>query len=118
MRWRGRANYCDESAGLARGRHGPAYVARVSAPVRTGGRGGRRDHAPSSRSASGFRCCGLTGWTFATVVLGFWMIPIALDAALSSAIINATKYASLFAAGLTVRHSMQRSPLVLEAFFV
>ncbi|HJY79030.1 MAG TPA: hypothetical protein VKE95_20475 [Burkholderiales bacterium] len=61
---------------------------------------------------------GLTGWTFASLVAAFWMIPAALDAALGSAGMNAVKYASLVAAGFAVRAAMRRSPPALEAFFV
>src|SRR5262249_10521266 len=51
---------------------------------------------------------GLTGWTFASLVLAFWMIPAALDAALGSAAMNAVKYASVVAAGFAVRSAMRR----------
>jgi hypothetical protein len=61
---------------------------------------------------------GLTGWTLASLVLAFWMIPAALDAALASPGVNSAKYASLVAAGFALRSAMRRSPLVLEAFFV
>jgi hypothetical protein len=61
---------------------------------------------------------GLTGWTSASLVLAFWMIPAALDAALTSGGVNAAKYASLVAAGFAVRSAMRRSPVALEAFFV
>jgi hypothetical protein len=61
---------------------------------------------------------GLTGWTLASLVLAFWMIPAALDAALASPGVNSAKYASLVAAGFALRGAMRRSPLVLEAFFV
>jgi len=61
---------------------------------------------------------GLTGWTFASLVLAFWMIPAALDAAIGSAAVNAAKYASLVASGFAVRSAMRRSPIALEAFFV
>src|SRR5262245_19697896 len=61
---------------------------------------------------------GLSGWTFATLVASFWMIPAALDAALGSVAINAVKYASIVAAGFAVRSAMRRSPVALEAFFV
>jgi hypothetical protein len=61
---------------------------------------------------------GLTGWTFASLVLAFWMIPAALDAAIGSAAVNMAKYASLVASGFAVRSAMRRSPIALEAFFV
>jgi len=61
---------------------------------------------------------GLTGWTVANLVLAFWMIPAALDAALGDAAVNAAKHASLVAAGFALASSWRRSPVVLEAFFV
>jgi len=61
---------------------------------------------------------GLTGWTFTSLVLAFWMIPAALDAAIASALVNAAKYATLFAAGFAARGAIARSPRVLQAFFI
>src|SRR5262245_40718170 len=61
---------------------------------------------------------GLTGWSLASLVLAFWMIPAALDAAVRNDLVNAGKYASLVAAGFALRSAMRRSPVVLEAFFV
>ena len=63
-------------------------------------------------------CMGLTGWTFTSLVLGFWMIPAALDAAIASGPVNAAKYASLLAAGFAARGAMVRSPRVVQAFFI
>ncbi|APV51905.1 hypothetical protein BWI17_20850 [Betaproteobacteria bacterium GR16-43] len=61
---------------------------------------------------------GLAGWTLASLVAAYWMIPSALDAALGSSVVNAFKYASLLAAGFALRGSLRRSPFALEAFFV
>jgi len=61
---------------------------------------------------------GLTGWTLAGLVVAFWMIPAALDAALEATVVNLAKYASLVAAGFALRSAMRRSPVVLEAFFI
>jgi hypothetical protein len=65
-----------------------------------------------------FDCYGLTGWTFASLVVAFWMIPAALDAALAAQAVNCAKYVSLIAAGFALRSAMRRSPVVLEAFFI
>ncbi|QJR10158.1 hypothetical protein DSM104443_01212 [Usitatibacter rugosus] len=73
-----------------------------------------RVHAAIAR----FDAFGLAGWLFAGLVTAFWMIPAALDAAVASPAMNAAKFASLAAAGLALRSSSRRSPLVLEAFFV
>jgi hypothetical protein len=65
-----------------------------------------------------FDALGLTGWTLATLVVLFWMIPSALDAALGQIAVDTAKYLSLAAAGFALASSMRRSPLLLEAFFV
>jgi len=65
-----------------------------------------------------FDTYGLTGWLAASLVLAFWMIPAALDAAVASAGLNAVKIASLVAAGFLLHGAMRRSPRTLEAFFV
>src|SRR5262249_13843983 len=61
---------------------------------------------------------GLTGWTLASLILALWMIPVALDAAVQSAAVNAAKYASLLATGYALRTAVRRSPPALEVFFV
>lgn len=61
---------------------------------------------------------GLAGWLFASLVLAYWMIPAALDAALASPAVNAAKFAALAVAGFALRASASRSPPALEAFFV
>ena len=61
---------------------------------------------------------GLAGWSFASLVLAYWMIPAALDTALASPAVNAVKFAALAAAGFALRSSASRSPPALEAFFV
>jgi hypothetical protein len=66
----------------------------------------------------GFDRYGLTGWTFASLVVAFWMIPAALDAALAAQVVNCAKYVSFIAAGFVLRSAMRRSPVVLEAFFI
>ena len=61
---------------------------------------------------------GLAGWLFASLALGYWMIPAALDAALAGPAMNAAKFAALAAAGFALRASASRSPPALEVFFV
>ena len=61
---------------------------------------------------------GLAGWLFASLVLAYWMVPAALDAALASPAVNAAKFATLAAAGFALPASAARSPPALEAFFV
>lgn len=75
----------------------------------------------SPRATAGFARLdrmGMAGWTFTSLVLAFWMIPAALDAALASPAMNAAKFASLALAGFAMRSSTSRSPPALEAFFV
>lgn len=61
---------------------------------------------------------GLTGWLAASLVLAYWMIPSALDAAVADPAIDAAKLASLALAGALLRSSARRSPPMIEAFFV
>jgi hypothetical protein len=75
--------------------------------------------APRARAAfARIDRLGFTGWLFASLVLAYWMIPSALDAALASPAMNAAKLASLGLAGFALRASASRSPVALEAFFV
>lgn len=60
---------------------------------------------------------GLTGWTAFGAVIGYWMIPAALDDALSSPIVNGAKHASLIGAAALLKEAMGRSPVIVEAFF-
>jgi len=57
---------------------------------------------------------GLSGWLFAGLVMAFWMIPAALDAAVASPAMNTAKFASLSAARLT--HLMSPELTGLPAF--
>lgn len=61
---------------------------------------------------------GLTGLTLFACVTAYWMIPAALDAALSQSTVAAAKYASLVIAGCALRLSLQRAPVVLQGFFL
>jgi hypothetical protein len=61
---------------------------------------------------------GLTGFAFLALVLGFWMIPAALDNALASGAMAASKYASLIVAGLIAPASFRSAPLAVQTFFV
>lgn len=79
---------------------------------------GRFTPALLQEAIARFDAFGLCGWLFAGLVMAFWMIPAALDAAVASAAMNAAKFASLLAAGFLLREALRRSPLALEAFFV
>ncbi len=61
---------------------------------------------------------GLAGFTFVSLTAAYWMIPAALDQALSSGPAAAAKYASFLAAGMLLPVSFQAAPLAMQAFFV
>jgi hypothetical protein len=61
---------------------------------------------------------GLAGFLLATLVLGYWMIPKALDDVLVSESMSALKYVSVLIAGMAVRDSLQRSNRVILIFFL
>jgi hypothetical protein len=61
---------------------------------------------------------GISGCLLATLVLGFWMIPAALDAALAGAWVQTAKILSLLATGAALRLSLPAAPLAIQGFFV
>src|ERR1700686_905436 len=61
---------------------------------------------------------GLAGLRFVSLTAGYWMIPVALDQALSSGPAAAVKYASFLAAGMLLPVSFQAAPLAMQAFLV
>jgi hypothetical protein len=78
-------------------------------------------HALDERFRTPIERCnrlGLLGFVFASLVLTYWMIPAALDAALLNGWVAAGKYASLVLGGVLLRSSFRVAPLPLQAFFV
>ena len=61
---------------------------------------------------------GLAGFTFVSLTAAYWMIPVALDQALSSGPAAAAKYTSFLAAGMLLPVSFQAAPLAMQTFFV
>lgn len=61
---------------------------------------------------------GVPGLLAVSLVLAFWMLPIALDHAVASAAWDAAKALSLLLAGAVGVVSWRRAPLVIQAFFV
>lgn len=61
---------------------------------------------------------GLPGFTAATAVTGFWMLPLALDAAVLSPVVGWTKVASLVAAGWLARQAFAHAHVAVQGFFV
>jgi hypothetical protein len=62
--------------------------------------------------------CGLIGLTWTSCVLAVWMIPLALDYALVDTRVALAKYATLWAAGVLLRHSWPAMPQELQVFLV
>lgn len=61
---------------------------------------------------------GITGLTFAALVLSLLMIPRALDLALVDLRIEAAKFLALLACGAAVQLSWRRAGLVVQGFFL
>lgn len=61
---------------------------------------------------------GLTGFIGAQAIVAYWMLPLAIDRAVVLPQIDALKLVSLFTCGAMLRHSVERSPAVLQLFFV
>ncbi len=71
-----------------------------------------------SRRVDHWNMAGVPGLLAASLVLAFWMLPIALDHAVASAAWDAAKALSLLLAGALGVVSWRRAPLVIQAFFV
>jgi hypothetical protein len=61
---------------------------------------------------------GLTGFTAMQAVMAYWMLPSAIDRAVVVPLADAAKVTSLLFAGALLSDSMQRSPRMLQLFFV
>ena len=61
---------------------------------------------------------GLPGLLFGLLTLGFWMTPVALDHAVSSAVWDAMKVTTLLAAGAALRFSWRKAGAIVQAFFI
>ncbi len=65
-----------------------------------------------------FNRFGLTGFMLAQVLLGYWMLPSAIDRAVVVPLADAAKIASLWLGGVALHHAMQRAPPVVQVFFL
>lgn len=65
-----------------------------------------------------FNAHGVTGWALASLVLAFWMLPRALDAAVVDAWTDAAKFSALLLAGAALRGSWAASRPVIPLFFI
>lgn len=65
-----------------------------------------------------FNAHGANGLLLASLVLGFWMLPRALDDAVLSPPVALAKYASLLLAGMALRLSWRAAGTVVQLFFV
>ena len=61
---------------------------------------------------------GLAGFGLASITMTYWMIPVALDAALLHGSAAAAKYATFIVSGALLPRSFRAAPLALQAFFV
>lgn len=61
---------------------------------------------------------GLTGFITAQVIFAYWMLPLAIDRAVVLPLTDLLKLVTLFVAGAMLQHSFERSPAVLQLFFV
>lgn len=67
---------------------------------------------------SAWNPAGLPALLAASAIVAFWMLPVALDAAVLSPAMSLIKVASLLAAGLLTGSAWQRAGLVMQAFFL
>lgn len=61
---------------------------------------------------------GATGFIGAQAIVAYWMLPLTIDHAIVLPQIDALKLVSLFICGAMLRHSVERSPAVVQLFFV
>ncbi len=79
---------------------------------------GARLPARAGAALQSFNAHGLAGWTLGSLVLAFWMLPLALDAAVADVLIDAAKFASLLFAGLAIRLSTAVPGAIVPLFFI
>jgi hypothetical protein len=61
---------------------------------------------------------GLTGFVASQIVFAYWMLPLSVDRAVVLPSADILKLLTLLACGALTRHSIQRSPAVVQLFFV
>ncbi len=61
---------------------------------------------------------GLSAFFAAQSILAYWMLPVAIDRAVVLAAADLAKVVSLFAVGWLLWHAMERSPALIQLFFV
>lgn len=61
---------------------------------------------------------GLNSFVSALIIVAYWMLPLAIDRAVVLHHADVLKLVTLFAGGALLRHSVERSPAVLQLFFV
>jgi hypothetical protein len=54
----------------------------------------------------------------ATLIVSYWMLPIAVDRAIVLPLVDAAKIASLLIAGFCLHLSMQSAPMIVQVFFI
>ena len=65
-----------------------------------------------------YNFAGLTGFSAASAIGMFWMLPVSLDLAVLSPAIGTAKVASLLLAGAVARHSFAAARVEVQGFFI
>ena len=61
---------------------------------------------------------GLTGFVASQIIFAYWMLPLSVDRAVVLPSVDFLKLLTLIACGALTRHSVHRSPVVVQLFFV
>lgn len=75
-------------------------------------------HTRASQLLTSWNRYGLTGFFAAQAIVAYWMLPLAIDRAVVLPQTDLLKVMTLFACGFMLKHSFERSPAVLQLFFV
>jgi hypothetical protein len=73
---------------------------------------------PRVRPRTTWNRYGLSAFFAAQSILAYWMLPVAIDRAVVLPAADLVKVVSLFAAGWLLRRAMERSPALIQLFFV
>jgi hypothetical protein len=72
----------------------------------------------TKRSPGSWNQFGLTGFVAAQFIITYWMLPISIDRAVVMPQVDVLKILSLIVSGAFIQTSVNRSPVVLQLFFV
>lgn len=65
-----------------------------------------------------YNFAGLTGFSAASAIVMFWMLPVSLDLAVLSPPVGTAKVASLLLAGAVTQHSVSAARVEVQGFFI